>query len=189
MEVLTQTELKIRFEEIVEKIIQGAVFIYPTDTVYGIGCNALNKNSVKKIRVLKTGRPTAPFSIIAPSLSWVNKNCQISPKAKTWLKKLPGAYTLILPLKNEKALADNVAPEIGTIGIRYLDLWFTKVIKKLELPLVTTSANKTGEPFMTSLENLDPDIEKGVEFIIYEGPKEGRPSKIVNPELEEARER
>ncbi|HLC82093.1 MAG TPA: L-threonylcarbamoyladenylate synthase [Candidatus Nanoarchaeia archaeon] len=188
MEILTRTELKLRFEEIAEKIIKGAVFIYPTDTVYGIGCNALNKAAVKKIREIKTGRPTAPFSIIVPSLSWINKNIEIHDLAKAWIKKLPGPYTLIIYLKNKKAIAENVAPGVDTIGIRYPDHWFTSVIAKLNIPVVTTSANKTGEPFMTSLENLDPDLEKQVEFLIYEGPKEGRPSKIINTVKEEVLE-
>ena len=55
-----------------------------------------------------------------------------------------------------------------------------KVVEKLGVPMVTTSANKTGKPFMTKLENLDSDIEKEVEFMIYEGEKGGRPSQIVD---------
>ena len=189
MEILTRTELKIRFVEIAEKILNGAIFIYATDTIYGIGCNALDKKAVQKIRDLKTGRPTAPFSIIVPSAEWIKQNCHISKKAVKWLQNLPGPYTLLLPLKNKQAIADNIAPDVESVGIRYPDHWLTAFIEKLDLPIVTTSANKTGEPFMTSLENLDPDLEKGSEFIIYEGPKEGRPSKIINVEKDEVKER
>ena len=57
MEILTQAELRMRIDEILEKIENGAIFVYPTDTIYGIGCNANNKESVKKIRELKEGRP------------------------------------------------------------------------------------------------------------------------------------
>ena len=189
MEVLTQTELRIRFEEILEKIKNGAVFVYPTDTVYGIGCNANNKNSVEKIRKLKSGRATSPFSIIVPSLDWVKKNCMINENINAWLNKLPGPYTLILRLKDQNVVANNIAPETDTIGIRYPDHWFSKIINELGLPIVTTSANKTGEPFMTSIENLDPEIEAGIEFMIYEGPKNGRPSKLVNVDNEKVIER
>ena len=189
MEVLTKTELRFRFDEILERITKGAVFIYPTDTIYGIGCNALNKESVEKIRLLKMGRPTAPFSIWVPSLDWVQENCIVTKKAEEWLAQLPGPITLILELKNNKAIAENVAPKIKTVGIRYPDHWFGKVVERLGLPIVTSSANKTGEPFMTSLENVEPDIEKGIDFMVYEGPKEGKTSKIVHVEQEEVRER
>ena len=50
MEILTKTELRLRYNEILQKIAAGAIFIYPTDTIYGIGCNALNEKSVTKIR-------------------------------------------------------------------------------------------------------------------------------------------
>jgi len=188
MEILTRTELRVRFSEILEKINEGSIFIYPTDTIYGIGCSALNDKAVQQIREIKGGRSSAPFSIIVPSINWVKKNCTINQKGQKWLEKLPGPYTIILPLKN-RTIAENIAPNVETIGIRYLDHWFSEVVAKLGIPIVTTSANKTGEPFMTSLENLDPEIENSVEFIIYEGPKEGRPSRLINVEKDEILER
>lgn len=188
MKIISKEELQIKFDEIVSKIKKGAVFIYPTDTIYGIGCDAANKKAVARIRTLKE-RSEAPFSIWVPSLDWIKEACIITPKAKKWLTELPGPYTLILQLHNHKTIASNVAPNTDFIGIRYPDHWFNEVVKKADLPLVTTSANKTGQPFMTSLEDLEPEIKKGVEFIIYEGEKKARPSKVVNVEKEEIRER
>ncbi len=179
MEILTRTELKLRFNEILEKIAKGAVFIYPTDTIYGIGCNALNKKSVEKIRQLKE-RPNSPLSVWVPSKDWIEDNCEVTKDLKEPLTQLPGPVTIILRLKNKKAVADNVNLGLKTIGARVPNHWFDEVVKKLDLPIVTTSANKAGQPFMTSIEDLDPDIQEGIEFMIYEGPKEGKPSKIVN---------
>jgi len=179
MEILTKTELRLRLDEFLEKISDGAVFIYPTDTIYGIGCNALNKRSVAKVRELKI-RESAPFSVWAPSTKWIKDNCVLDKKDQDSFEKLPGPITLVLELKNEKSLADNVAPGIKTLGVRIPDHWFSKVVEKLDIPIVTTSANKTGRPFMTSVENLDPEIKEGIDFMIYEGPKEGQPSKIIN---------
>ena len=88
METLTKTELRLRYTEIAERIRNGAVFIYPTDTIYGIGCGALDKNAVEKIRRLKE-RQTNPFSIIAPSKEWITENCIITKEAKDLLNKLP----------------------------------------------------------------------------------------------------
>lgn len=179
MEILTRTELQFRKKEILQKIRDGAVFICPTDTIYGLSCNALLESSVAKIRQLKQ-RTDSPFSVWIPSLQWIEKNCKLNQEAKTWVKKLPGPYTLILPLKNTSCLAKNVSPEQKTIGVRYPDHWFGKIVEEVNFPLVTTSANKAGQPFMTSIENMDPEVQSGVEFALYEGPKEARPSKIVN---------
>ena len=188
MEVLTATELKLRKPEILGKIRSGAVFIHPTDTIYGLGCNALNQKAVEKIRQLKN-RATGPFSIWVPNKEWIVKHCVVDKKVQVWLDKLPGPYTLIVRLKDKKALASNISAGVDTIGLRLPDHWFSKIVKELDFPIVTTSANKSGEPFMTSLEDLDPNIEKGVEFMMYEGPKEAKPSKIINPVTEEVVER
>lgn len=178
MEIFTQRELKLRYEEIMASIERGAIFIYPTDTIYGIGCNALNETSVKKIHRLKR-RTDKPFSIIVPSLEWIKQHCYITKKEAAELERLPGPYTLIVTLK-DNAIAPSVTLGKKTIGIRYPDHWITEMVQKLNIPIVTTSANKTGERFMTSLENLDKDVEKGVDFILYEGFREGRPSVIID---------
>ena len=179
MEILIKTELQMQFREIAEQIRNGAIFIYPTDTIYGIGCNALNEKAVDKIRQLKD-RQTNPFSIIAPSKEWITENCLVNKEAKEWLNKLPGPYTLILKLKNKNAVAKNVNQGEETIGVRIPAHWISGVVQELCFPIVTTSANRSGKPFMTSLEDLDETIEDGVDFIIDEGEKKGRPSKIVN---------
>lgn len=176
MEILTKTELRKRFKEILDKIKGGAIFIHPTDTIYGISCSALDNQAVKKIRKLKD-QHNQPFSVWIPSLDWVRENCIVSQEGEKWLKKLPGPYTLIMQLRH-KDVAEAVNLGKGTIGIRQPDHWFGKIVEKLNLPIITTSANRTGQPFMTSLENLDSEIK--VDFIIYEGEKQGRPSKIVN---------
>ena len=189
MEIFTKTELRVRFDEIVENVRNGAIFIYPTDTIYGIGCNALNKKSIQKIRDIKQ-RQTNPFSIWAPSLRWVKENFIMTSKAKKWLEELPGPYTLILQLQQSKLLPENVNPDTNDfVGVRIPDHWFGKIVEMLDVPIITTSVNKVGETFMTSLEDLEPDIQKEVEFIIYEGDKNGRPSKIVNVDKEDIRER
>jgi len=179
MEVLTQVEFKLRDKEILDKIKKGVIFIYPTDTIYGIGCNASNDNAIKKIRFIK-GRNEQPFSVIVPSKDWIRENCEVDQEVEKKLKMLPGPYTLILKLKNKRAISRYVAPNGETLGVRIPHHWFGKIIEKLNIPIITTSANKTANPFMTKLENLDRDLEKEIEFMIYEGEKEGKPSKIIN---------
>lgn len=188
MRIIKRDNIEMELPKILDEIQDGVVFIHPTDTIYGLGCDATNQEAVAKINELK-GRNQKPFSIWVPSLDWVYQNCVVNADAERWLEKLPGPYTLILTLKNKDAIASNVNFELETIGIRYPNHWFGEIVKEYGNPIVTTSANKAGEHFTTKLEDLDPDIEKEVEFIVYEGEKKARPSRVVNVETEEVRER
>ncbi len=179
MEIITKAELRLRYEEIMARIKKGAVFIHPTDTIYGLSCNALNKKAVQRIRKIKE-RPTSPFSVWVDSPKWIKENCLINKKDEKWLAELPGPYTIIANLKKKDAVVKEVIPETNTLGLRCPNHWFNKIVGDLKIPLVTTSVNKSGQPFMTSLNNLDPEIEMKVEFIIYEGEKKVKPSKIIN---------
>lgn len=160
---------------LLNEIAKGAVFIYPTDTIYGIGCDATNDKAVKRIRKLK-GRWTNPFSVIAPSIEWIKENCTLTDKAKAWLLKLPGPYTLIINLKR-KAVCAQTNMGLKNLGIRIPDHWISDVAAKIGKPIVTTSVNAEGKPFATKLEQLE---KFDVDFIIYEGEKEGKPSTIVD---------
>ncbi len=180
MRILNFDEFKIERETIIDAIVRGAVFIYPTDTIYGLGCNAENSSSVKKIRLLKA-RASNPFSVITPSIEWVYENCVITKEGEEWLDKMPGPYTLIFKLKNKNnCVAKEVNPGIKTLGIRMPRHWFMKVVAEANIPIVTTSVNRSGEDYMTSLEDLDASIKSGVDFILYEGEKIGKPSKIID---------
>ncbi|MBI2653648.1 threonylcarbamoyl-AMP synthase [Candidatus Woesearchaeota archaeon] len=179
MRIFNFEELNLEKQTLMDSIINGSVFIYPTDTIYGIGCNAELSSAVKKVRQLK-GRATNPFSVIAPSLEWINKNCVVTKEAHEWLEKLPGPYTLIFKLKNTHCIAKEVNPSLNTLGIRIPNHWIRKIVAEADVPVVTTSVNKANEDYMTSLEDLDGSIKTGIDFVLYEGKKEGKPSKIVD---------
>lgn len=183
MQVITKEEFELNIEKYLKEIEDGKVFIYPTDTIYGIGCNALNSEAVKRIREAKN-RSKAPFSVIAPSVEWVRENCITSKEAEEWLNKLPGPYTLIFKLKNKECIANETNMGLESLGIRIPNYWTSKIAATLKIPVITTSVNKTGEAFMTSLENLDPDIKAKVDFVIDEGERIGKPSNIVHLEEE-----
>ena len=178
MEIVTKEEFLLEKIKYFRLISQGSVFIYPTDTIYGIGCDATNEQAVQRVRSAKQ-RSEMPFSVIAPSRRWVLENCQLSLEGEKWLGRLPGPYTLIFRLKNKSAIAAAVNLGGNTLGIRMPEHWIRGVVAELELPIISTSANITGEPYMTSIEDLDDSIRQKVDFIIYEGEKEGRPSTIV----------
>lgn len=179
MEILTASDVKVDADRIVNIILEGKLFIHPTDTIYGIGCNATNEKAVDQLRATKR-QNVRPLSIIAPSIEWVRENCLITPKAEEWLQKLPGPYTLIMELKETSNLAFGVNFGNGTIGVRIPDNWFTDIIAKAGVPTITTSANITGENFMTSYDNLDSLVAMNCAFMVDEGIKKGKPSTIVD---------
>jgi L-threonylcarbamoyladenylate synthase len=180
MATVNKDEYHVNKSRILGQIKDGAVFIHPTDTIYGIGCDATNEAAVEKVRAAKQ-RKDLPFNVIAPSREWVRENCEVDEEAEEWLAKLPGPYTIILKLKETSNVAKNVNPSgDGTIGIRRPDHWISEMTNDLDKPIVTTSANITGKNFMTSMDNLDDNVKKKMNLIIYEGEKKGRPSTIVD---------
>jgi len=183
MEVINVEEAQMRAPQLMKLIEEGSLFIYPTDTIYGIGCDATIKEAVDHIRKLKE-RPKMPMSIIAPSKRWIVENCILTEEAEQYIDDLPGPVTLILKLKKKSALAANVAPGLDAIGVRMPNHWITSFVSAYGNPIVTTSANVAGKEFMTSLDDLSPDIRKGISFCMYEGEKKGKPSKIVHLEGE-----
>ena len=178
MRIFNYDEIKIEKPEIIDSITRGAVFIYPTDTIYGIGCNAQLSTAVRKVRILKS-RTTSPFSVIAPSLQWIHENCIVTKEGQEWLDKIPGPYTLIFKLKNS-CVAKEVNPGLKTLGIRIPNHWIKNIVAEADVPVVTTSVNRSSEDYMTSLDDLDSSIKSGIDFILYEGKKEGKPSKIID---------
>lgn len=177
MDIYTKEEFELKREVLEREILKGAVFIYATDTIYGIGCNAKLPGAVKRVRDIK--QSPNPFSIIAPSKDWIKKNCEVSKEAEKWLEKLPGPYTLVFELKSKDAVAEEVTPGRHSLGVRIPMHSCTKIAENKGIPIITTSANKHGGTFMTSLETLDPKLKSKVDFMIYEGELTGRPSTIV----------
>jgi L-threonylcarbamoyladenylate synthase len=179
MQIYTRAEFDLKQEYIFSEIKKGKVFIHPTDTIYGLGCDATNVEAVKKLRDIKE-RYSRPFSIIAPSKTWIRENCVVDQKVIEWLKKMPGPFTLILKLKNKKAVSPEVNNGLDTLGVRIVYHWFQSTVEKLDKPIVTTSANRVGYDFMTSIDNLDGAIISKIDFIVYVGEKLGKPSTVVD---------
>ncbi|MBW3002950.1 L-threonylcarbamoyladenylate synthase [Candidatus Woesearchaeota archaeon] len=183
MEIINVEEAQMKAPHLMKMIDEGVLFIHPTDTIYGIGCDATKPEAVDHVRKLKQ-RAKMPLSIIAPSKKWIFDNCDVPEDGKKYVNDLPGPVTLIVKLKNKKAVAKNVIHGLDAIGIRIPDHWISEFVSVYGNPLVSTSANVTGKEFMTSIDDLDVDIKKGMSFCLYEGEKKGRPSKIIHLEGE-----
>ncbi len=158
---------------ILRSIKQGRIFIYPTDTVYGLGCDALNTDAVKKIReIKKSGRP---FSVIAPSKGWITENLDVN--FPEYLEKLPGPYTLIFEMK-KKSVSEIVST--NTLGARIPDHPLTEIIQESGLPFVTTSCNIHGEKTITETKEIPEEIRKKIDVIIDVGKLDKQPSQVID---------
>jgi L-threonylcarbamoyladenylate synthase len=178
MEILNKRQVedeKIR----VVRALRDCVFIHPTDTIYGIGCDATDRKLVRKLRMAKE-QFERPLSVIAPSIDWIYEHCDVSEQAEDWLDKLPGPYTFILPLADTNAVAHNTVLNGPTIGVRYPDHWFTDIVADMHCPVITTSANVSGRDYMQSLDDLHDEIRDAVDIAIYTEPIDGNPSTIVD---------
>ncbi len=168
---------------ILRAIKRGEILIYPTDTIYGMGVDATNSAAVRRLRRLKKSKK--PFSIIA-SKSWIRKNCELPERFDKYLKLLPGNYTLILRLKNKKAIAKEVNLCKETIGVRIPKHAFTKTILRTKRPFVTTSVNVSGRKFAKSVEEIPRKFKKSA-IIVDVGRLRGNPSKIYDLTGKEAK--
>lgn len=178
MKILDRSEF-IQYKNMhISQIRDGAIFIYPTDTIYGIGCDAGNESVIEKIRELKK-RPSQPFSVIAPSKDWIIENCEITQEAKPWLEKLPGPYTLVLKLKTTTTLSPAFNKLDNTVGVRIPNHWISEIVKEINRPIVTTSPNVHGEDVMTDPNHLNPEFKAGVDFTIFEGKLHNPPSSVI----------
>ena len=158
---------------LVRAIKAGRLFIYPTDTVYGIGCNAAKTAAVRKLREL-TGK-SQPLSVIAPGRAWILQHCVVN--FPEWLDKLPGPVTLIVEKKRPLLAAAAPGP---TIGVRIPAHGFTGLVGLAGVPFVTTSANKHGGAVPTKLAEMDHDLSERVDIIVEHGTLSAKPSTVVD---------
>ncbi len=155
---------------IVSWIKEGKVFIYPTDTIYGIGCDARNERAVERIREIKG--TSKPWSVIAPSKGWVRQYCQAGEE----LEKLPGPYTFIY----ESSLRLPCMAGGSTLGVRIPDHTFSALVEESAVPVVTTSVNATGEAPLVDIQQLSQQVKEKVDFVVDVGPIIGKPSTVID---------
>ncbi len=164
----------------VSAILNKKIIIYPTETCYGIGGNALIPEVIKKIRKIK--KKKTPLLILVADLKEAQKYCHLNNEAKKLAKKfMPGALTLIVPKK--KILPESLAGK--KIGFRISSDKFAKELcKKSKKPIISTSANLHGEKEIYSAKKAVKHFENKVDLIIDAGKlKKEKPSTVYDVEL------
>ncbi len=160
----------------------GGIIIYPTDTVYGMGCSVENKNAIEKIYLIKRQRQDKPYSFVCSDIKHISDYAHVSNAAFKVIKHLiPGPYTFILPAAKMKHLPKLLVSKRRTVGIRVPNSPITlALVRELGHPILSTSV--TGENGEL-LDNPDSIIEKfhnQVETIIDGGMLTSDPSSVID---------
>jgi L-threonylcarbamoyladenylate synthase len=149
------------------KIVRnGGTIVYPTDTIWGIGCDATNKEAVEKISTLKLRPNNKSYIILLDSIDKVRRYVKSVPEvAYELFETAESPLTLILD--GGLNLAPNVLGEDGSIGIRIIHEGFAhELIKRLNKPLVSTSANTSGVEAPKYFEEIEQSILDGVDYAV-----------------------
>lgn len=192
-------------EEAAEEIKKGNLVLFPTETVYGIGANALDEEAVKKIFEAKGRAGDNPLIVHVSSINMVNEIVEnISDIEKKLIEKFwPGPLTIIFNRKSKEIIPNVVTANLNTVGVRMpSNLIALKLIESANVPIAAPSANISGKPSGTNVEDIMQELEEKVNYILDGGSTAIglestvirvvgnkinilRPGKITKEELEE----
>jgi len=168
-------------KEALSVLKRGGLILYPTDTVWGIGCDATNADAVDKIYALKKRAETQAMICLVHDFKLLNQFIEHIPEVAYDILKYAEKPTTIV-YDNPIRVAENLVGEDNTLAIRVTrDDFCSQLIKRLGRPLVSTSANISGEPTPKSFKEISPAILNGVDYIVnlQRNKKSGDPSTII----------
>ena len=173
-----------KLKEISKIIKNGGIVVFPTETVYGIGTNGLNKDAISRLYDVKQRPKTKPISLLVSSIDMVEKvACDITNMEYKLMEKFfPGPLTIIL--KKKSIVPDNLTNNTDTVGIRMPDnIIAKKLIEYANVPIATPSTNISGRPSGTNIDTIINDFKDKVDYYIDGGEsKLGIGSTIVKIE-------
>jgi L-threonylcarbamoyladenylate synthase len=166
----------------VQLLRKGGVILYPTDTIWGIGCDATNPAAVERIYKIKQRNDTKSMLVLMENAASLDRYVQQIPEiAWTLIELADKPLTIIYP--GAKNLAKNLISEDNSIGIRIVQDEFCRVlIQQFRKPIVSTSANISGESWPENFDSINPAILKQVDYIVkwrQEDQTKRKPSAII----------
>lgn len=162
-------------------LLNGGIILYPTDTVWGIGCDATNAEAVSKVYNLKKRSSTKTMICLVANDFMLEQHVQKVPDVAYDIIDMATKPTTIVYDK-PKGVAKNLVAEDDTLAIRVAsDKFCQYLIQRLKKPLVSTSANIAGEPSPTSFKEISPEILKGVDYVVNldRDKEKSTPSSII----------
>jgi len=169
-------------EKAVEVLRTGGIVIYPTDTVYGIGCSIESKNAIEKIHLIKHQKEEKPFSFVCSGLTHVSEYALVSNMAfKTMKHLIPGPYTFILPAAKMKQFPKILVSRRRTVGIRVPDSPIAlALVRELGHPVLSTSVTVDDGTILNDPDEIVGHFNNRVEMIIDAGLFHTGPSTVID---------
>ncbi len=166
----------------VEVLRKGGVILYPTDTIWGIGCDATNEEAVRRVYEIKHREDSKALICLVDSADRMQRYFRRIPDV-AWDLVEYADRPLTLILDAAVNVAPNLVAEDGSLGIRVTREEFSRqMCYRFQKPIVSTSANISGEPSPKSFYDIPEDIKSKVDYIVQfaRGRKsDGRPSSII----------
>ena len=161
----------------VEVLKSGGIILYPTDTIWGIGCDATNAEAVKHIYDIKKREDSKSILILMENPALLNRYIDEVPEVAWDLVELSTTpLTVIYP--GAKNLAANLVAEDGSIGIRFTKEEFTRqLLQRFRRPIVSTSANISGEKSPAFFDEISEEIKESVDYIVEYRQDDRMPSQ------------
>jgi len=163
-----------------QALLDGKTIFYPTDTIYGLGCLASSARAVSKINHIKARDKSRPSLALVGSWAMLSRYARVSPAQLKYLKTIwPGPVTVILEAKLTWPWLNG--PD-NSIALRLPKHdWLQKLITSVTVPLVSTSANLSGEPVVTHVDELKPSLGKRLpDLAIDAGKLKGQASRLID---------
>ncbi len=169
---------------IVDYIKRGKVIVYPTDTIYGMGCDATNRKAIDKLRQIKKRDKKKPLLVLVKSFCQLKRYFYVTAKQNEYLHKLWHSFkpaSVILKKRNGFPL--NLAPDKEGVAVRLpKNDFLIKILKKADVPIVSTSLNFSGEKPLFNVSKIDKYFEGNKPDLVIDVNKDlkGKPSKLIN---------
>lgn len=174
-----------------EVLNNGGVILYPTDTVWGLGCDATNKEAIEKIFKLKERYESKSLIVLVDNDGRMERHFKEVPEV-AWqlIDASEKPVTVILP--NPIGIAPNAIAEDNTLGIRIAnDEFCQKLIQRFKRPIISTSANISGQPTPSNFNEISKEVLERVDYVVNlrrDEQQQSKPSSIiklgVNGEIE-----
>ncbi|MBN2636066.1 MAG: threonylcarbamoyl-AMP synthase [Prolixibacteraceae bacterium] len=150
----------------VEILKSGGVILYPTDTIWGIGCDATNEEAVKRVYQIKNREDSKSMLVLMENPALLDRYVDNVPEIAWDLVEI-STTPLTVIYSNAKNLAKNLIADDGSIGIRFTKEAFTQqLLQRFRRPLVSTSANISGEKPPAFFDEISVKIKKQVDYIV-----------------------
>ena len=163
---MSDNDLATEIKNCIATLKNGGTILYPTDTVWGIGCDATNELAVEKVFAIKNRHTAKSLIVLVSDDAMLNKHVKDVP-AMAWdiLQYAEKPTTIIYP--DGTNVAKNVLADDGSLAIRMIkEIFCNKLIHQFRKPIVSTSANVTDQPTPASFMEVSADIKNAVDYVV-----------------------